>query len=328
MEKSGISKSHLSAMIKSKATQLGFTACGFAPANAVDEEQQQRFFGWLQKEYNGKMQYMANYTDKRMDPRELVPGALSVISLALNYHQKDFQPDDAWYKVSQYAAGLDYHYVIKEKLAILVEYIKEFTPVESHRIFADSAPVHERYWAIRAGLGWTGKNACLIIPQKGSFFFLSEIILDVELDYDTPFEKNHCGNCTRCMDACPTGAIVAPGQIDARRCTSYNTIELKDMIPTELRGKSQRFIFGCDICQNVCPHNKRFAKPYTESSFDALPSIRNWSRSDWENLDNPAFKKNFMKISSPISRAGFKKLKDNIDSARSADNHNPGNIAD
>jgi epoxyqueuosine reductase len=305
-------KKNLSDSIKTKAKELGFTTCGIARAEPVSEIQQNRFNSWIAEGYHGQMHYMTNHFQKRMDPAKLVEGARSVICLALNYHQKNHQHHHSLYRISQYAAGVDYHYVIKDKLSKLVEFIREQHPVENYRIFTDSAPVYERYWAIRAGLGWTGKNACLIIPGAGSYFFLAEVILDLELEYDQPFEKNHCGNCTRCLDACPTRAITAPGVIDARRCISYLTIEKKDDIPEEFHQSLCGNIFGCDICQEVCPFNVRFSSQTEEEAFKPLPAIKEWTKTEWETMDKTLFKGSFIRKHSPLSRAGFAKIANNI----------------
>jgi epoxyqueuosine reductase len=229
--------------IKSKALELGFSACGIAKAEPVEPLIKEKFSHWLQRGYHGTMEYMHNHYEKRMDPCQLVPGAHSVISLTINYHQKEFQHHKSHYKISQYAAGEDYHHVIKKKLFLLMELVVEKQPDINFRIFTDSAPVAERYWAQKAGLGNTGKNACLIIPRAGSYFFLAEIITDLKLEYDEPYEKDLCGKCTRCMDACPTGAITSPGEIDARKCISYLTIELKDDIADEVPPLSGSPIF-------------------------------------------------------------------------------------
>ncbi|TVQ17068.1 MAG: tRNA epoxyqueuosine(34) reductase QueG [Bacteroidetes bacterium] len=298
----------LAQRIKEKALELNFDAVGFAPAQSVNETHQKHLDQWLKNNYHGQMHYMANHKEKRTDPTLLVPGAKTVICLAMNYHQKDYQHPEAHYKVSQYAAGIDYHHTIKKKLYALLEFIREQTSSESARVFTDSAPVMERYWAQQCGLGASGKNSCLIIPRKGSYFFLAEIILDIELPYDTPFEKDLCGKCTRCMEACPTGAITSPGSIDARRCISYLTIELKDPIPEEFTGKTEGYIFGCDICQQVCPHNIKFATPCKEPGFEPVDAIKTFTRVQWEGLDKSTFRKSFTKAGSPLARVKPEKL--------------------
>ncbi len=305
-------KALLTKAIKDKALQMGFDACGIAKAEKVDTGHTLIYEQWLENKHHGQMHYMANHRDKRNDPTLLVPGSQSIISLAINYHLKDFQNPQSHYKVSQYAAGKDYHPVLKEKLYHLLAFIQKQTPVSGPRVFTDSAPVMERYWAQKAGLGAPGKNTCLILPRKGSYFFLAEIVVDVELEYDTPFEKDLCGKCTRCMDACPTRAIAAPGKLDARRCISYLTIELKEDIPPPLSSNTQQYIFGCDICQQVCPHNIKFAVPCSEPAFEPLPAIKEWSRETWEQMDKSTYRKNFVKTRSAFPRASFGKLKANM----------------
>lgn len=299
-------------LIKDKALSLGFDAVGFARVQPVNEKHTHEYLDWLSRDYHGKMQFMDNYKEQRLDPGVLVPGARTVISLAINYHQKDFQPEGAFYRISQYAAGIDYHQVIKHKLYHLLEYMNEQTGEVPARVFTDSAPVMERYWAQQAGLGAPGKNSCLILPKKGSYFFLSEIITGVELPYDQPYEKDPCGTCTRCMIACPTKAIVSPGKIDSRYCTSYLTIELKDDIPSMLAQQTKGYIFGCDICQNVCPHNTRFATPCTEEGFKPLPAVSSWQKEDWEGMEKNTYRHSFIKTHSPIARARYDKLKATI----------------
>jgi epoxyqueuosine reductase len=307
---------HIADLIKSEATELGFAACGITRADPVAARNTEHYFQWLDKGHQGKMQYMENNVDKRLDPGILVPDALSVVCLAFNYNQQNFQPDTTRYRISRYAAGEDYHYVLKEKLYHLLHVIQQQVEVKSARVFTDSAPVLERYWAQQAGLGAPGKNSNLIIPRKGSFFFLSEIILDIDLPADKPFEKDMCGKCTRCINACPTGAIVAPRIIDANKCTSYLTIELKEKMPAEMADKRENFIFGCDICQSVCPHNIKFATPCTEPRFKPLEAIATWSDEDWNTMDKSTFKKNFIKIRSPLARPGYDKIMDTIANTR------------
>ncbi len=302
----------LAHLIKEKALELHFDAVGFAAAQQVNEKHQHQFDQWLEHNFHGKMHYMANHREKRIDPTQLVPGAKTVICLAMNYHLEDYQPPEAHYKVSQYAAGIDYHYTIKKKLYTLLDFIREHTATDSARVFTDSAPVMERYWAQQSGLGSPGKNSCLILPRKGSYYFLAEIILDVELPADLPFEKDLCGKCTRCIEACPTQAITAPGLIDASRCISYLTIELKDPIPEEFSGKTEQYVFGCDICQQVCPHNIKFATPCREPDFEALEAIASFSKSQWETMDKSTFRKCFLKKGSPLARVKFEKLKNNL----------------
>ncbi len=308
-------KQSLKREIKNHAFKLGFDACGIAKAEKVEADHQNRFKSWTQKGMHHKMEYMTNHFEKRMHPELLVEGAKTIICLAVNYHQENFQPPGSYYKISSYAAGKDYHFVIKEKLYRLLQFIKEQTGVDNARVFTDSAPVLERYWAQKAGLGWIGKNSCLIIPKKGSFYFLAEIILDTELQDDKPFNKNHCGTCQQCMDACPVNAITEPGVIDARKCLSCLTIETKDPIPEKVRTKTRQYIFGCDICQQVCPHNKRFAQETTQSAFVPAQPIAAWQKEDWEKMDALDFKHLFVKPKTALSRIRFDKIKDNIKAA-------------
>ncbi len=304
----------LGLLIKHKAHNLGFDACGFARVEEVNHQHGSRLLQWLAEGHHGRMKYMENYREQRLDPSVLVPEAKSVVALAINYHQENFQPAEAHYKISQYAAGIDYHYVVKSKLYQLLEFIQQHIPAQNARVFTDSAPVLERYWAQRAGLGAPGKNSCLILPRKGSYFFLAEIILDVELCYDQPLEKDFCGTCSLCMDACPNKAIVEPGKIDARKCISYLTIELKDDVPEEFVGKTSQYIFGCDICQQVCPHNKSFATPCNEHDFQPLSAISLWNKADWDNLQKKTFRKHLLKTKSSLARVSFDKLMNSMKS--------------
>jgi len=307
----------LAQKIKQEALALGFDACGIATAGKLHEHEQS-FTQWLKSGRNAKMGYMENNIEKRLDPRKLVEGARSVILVALNYYPQKFQNTGSAAIVSKYAYGIDYHYVVREKLRRLSGKLLELVPEHQGREFTDSAPVLERAWAVKAGLGWVGKNACLIIPRKGSFFFLGELITNVGLSPDKPFEKDHCGNCSRCIEACPTGAIVAPKTIDARRCISYLTIELKDRIPETFRGKLKGRIFGCDICQDVCPHN-RFSAPTRETAFEQLQAIALWDTTEWKNLEKPRFNQMIKKALSPMARVKYEKLMDNISAALAAE---------
>ncbi len=298
----------LSALIKQRAQSLGFDACGIARAQKL-ESHEVRFNKWLEHGFHGSMDYMTRNLEKRLNPGELLPGAKSVIVVTQNYFpQKNNQESQ---RISKYAYGVDYHHVIKKKLGMLIQYMEELAPGIQSRGFTDSAPVLERAWAVEAGLGWTGKNACMIIPKKGSFFFLAEIITTLAIEPNLPFTKNHCGNCTRCMDACPTGAIVSPGQIDARKCLSYLTIEHKEAIPREVKENNKGWIFGCDTCQDVCPHN-RYSTPHTEPAFTPLHGIDTWTTQQWEHLEKSAFKAIFVKGSSPLGRVRYEKLKSNM----------------
>lgn len=300
-----------SAFIKQEAKRLGFEHCGISKAEFLEEEAP-RFEKWLHQNMYGQMSYMANYMDMRLDPRILVPGAKSVVSLMMNYYPEEKQTEDAP-KISKYAYGRDYHIVIRKKLKELLASIREHIGEVNGRVFVDSAPVLERTWAQKSGLGWIGKNAQLIRPGKGSFFFLAELIIDLELEHDGPI-KDYCGSCTRCMDACPTNAIVAPKVVDGSKCISYFTIELEEAIPQEMKGKMDNWVFGCDVCQDVCPWN-RFAKPHTEEKLKANPALLEMKESDWEEITEEVFSKTFS--GSPLQRTGYKGMKRNLDFLKS-----------
>jgi len=302
-----IQKSKYSSAIKAEAKRLGFLSCGISKAEFLEDEAP-RLEAWLKTERNGKMGYMENHFDKRLDPRLLVPGGKSVISVLLNYYSDDQQPEGAP-KISKYAYGADYHFVIKEKLKELFSFIHEEIGEVNGRVFVDSAPVMDRAWAEKSGLGWIGKNTNLITQKVGSYFFIAEMILDLDLEYDLP-TTDHCGTCTACIDACPTEAIVAPYQLDATKCISYLTIELKDQLPTEFQGKMDNWAFGCDVCQDVCPWN-RFSKQHNEPLFNSKPEILNYSKKDWEELTSETFNTIFK--NSAISRTKYEGLKRNID---------------
>lgn len=293
-------------LIKQKATELGFVYCGIAKAEFLEEEAP-RLENWLNRQMHGQMQYMENHFDKRLDPRLLVDGAKSVISLLLNYFPAEPQAADT-FQISKYAYGQDYHFVIKEKLKLLLQYIQEVVGEVSGRAFVDSAPVLDKAWAKKSGLGWVGKNSNLITPQVGSFYFIAELIVDLELEYDGPI-KDYCGTCTKCLDACPTGAIVEPYVVDGSKCISYFTIELKEQIPTEVSGKFGNWIFGCDICQDVCPWN-RFAKPHQEPAFNAPATLKEFSRQDWQEITAEVFREVFR--GSAVKRTGYHGLLRNI----------------
>jgi epoxyqueuosine reductase len=294
-------------LIKQLARELGFSYCGLSKAEFLEEEAP-RLEEWLRRGYHGKMKYMENHFDKRLDPRLLVPGAKSVVSLIYNYYpQKDLAQNDN-FKIAKYAYGEDYHFVIKEKLHELLFRLQEKAGQINGRVFVDSAPVMERTWARRAGIGWVGKNSLLLNRSMGSFFFLAELIIDLELEYDGPI-KDYCGTCTACMDACPTNAIPQPYVVDGSKCISYFTIELKEEIPEDVKGKFENWIFGCDICQDVCPWN-RFAQPHREPRFTPHPELEHLQRQDWIELTEEVFKKIFRK--SAVKRTGFKGLKRNI----------------
>jgi len=294
--------------IKSFAKTLGFDFCGIAKATRLDEDAQ-RLESWLNKGLHGKMKYMENYFDLRIDPTKLVPGAKSVITLLLNYFPSEQQRKDVPH-VSKYAYGKDYHEVIREKLKVFLQMIKENIGDVHGRGFADSAPVLEKTWAQKSGLGWIAKNGNLITKQYGSFFFIATLIVDLELEYDDPFTKDFCGTCTMCIDVCPTNAILDDKVIDGSKCISYFTIELKDMlIPDKMKGQFANKMFGCDICQDVCPWN-RFSKPTKEVAFTPLPQILNFTTTDWEDLTEESFKIIFK--DSPLKRSKYEGIKRNL----------------
>ncbi|MDJ1502760.1 tRNA epoxyqueuosine(34) reductase QueG [Xanthocytophaga agilis] len=296
-------------LIKQKASELGFAFCGVSKADFLEEEAP-RLEQWLNQNKHGQMAYMANYFDKRLDPRLLVEDARSVISLAFNYFpEKELFTDTDDLKVSKYAYGTDYHYVVKDKLKALIQFIEEEIGEVNGRAFVDSAPVLEKAWAKKSGLGWVGKHSNLLNRQMGSFFFLGELILDLELEEDGPV-KDYCGTCTRCIDACPTDAITEPYVVDGSKCISYFTIELKEQIPADVKGKFENWIFGCDICQDVCPWN-RFAKPNQESQFQPSEALQHMKRADWEEITEEVFKVLFK--DSPVKRTKLAGLKRNID---------------
>jgi len=293
--------------IKSEASRLGFSFCGISKAEFLEEEAP-RLEKWLNEKMHGKMHYMENHFDKRLDPTKLVEGSKSVISLLYNYYPKQEQRHDS-YKISKYAFGEDYHYVIKHRLKDLVAFINDEIGDINARVFVDSAPVLDRAWAKKSGLGWIGKNSMLINKQQGSFFFLAEIILDLELEYDSPI-TDHCGTCTACIDACPTDAILPNNVVNGSKCISYFTIELKDeVIPNEVKGKFEDWVFGCDICQDVCPWN-RFSITHNETRFTPYNELLNYSKNEWEELTEDIFQELFKK--SALKRTKFKGLKRNI----------------
>lgn len=297
-----------SELIKQKAAELGFDACGIARARKLVEEEK-GLKAYLEANYNGKMAYMANHFDKRLDPTELVPGAKSVIVVMLNYFPHKMQKGLDVPLISKYAYGTDYHFVVKEKLQQLFDFIdKKLSPVNG-RVFTDSAPVLERAWAVEAGLGWIGKNGLLLNKKLGSFFVIGEIIIDLELQYDQTYTNEHCGSCKQCLSACPTRALVKPYVLDSRKCISYLTIELKDEIPLEFKPKLMRRVFGCDICQDVCPWNRK-AKPHKTEALNPNPRLLEMSKEEWNTLTKEDFNELFRK--SAVKRAGYKKLMKNI----------------
>lgn len=298
----------ISRFIKNEAQKLGFMFCGIAKADFLEDEAP-RLEAWLKNGFHGEMQYMENHFDKRLDPRKLVDGARSVISLALNYYPHDRQTDPAAPKISKYAYGTDYHLVIKEKLKGLLQAIREQAGNINGRAFVDSAPVLDKAWAKRSGIGWVGKNANLINKNSGSFFFLAELIVDLELEYDVPATYDHCGTCTRCIDACPTDAIVSPYVVDGSKCISYLTIELKNEIPAHFKNKMDNWMFGCDICQDVCPWNK-FSVFHNEPAFDPPEKLLDISKTEWQEITEETFRLVFK--NSPVKRTKYQGLKRNI----------------
>ncbi len=299
--------------IKEEAKRLGFLSCGISRAEFLEEEAP-RLEKWLKQGMQGEMRYMENHFDKRLDPRRLVDGAKSVISLLLNYYPSEEQVPDT-YKISKYAYGQDYHHVIKAKLRELQAFISREIGEVNGRAFVDSAPVLDKVWAARSGLGWIGKHSNLLTQQVGSFYFIAELIIDLELEYDTPV-TDHCGSCTACMDACPTEAIIQPYVVDGSKCISYLTIELRDEIPTSFRDKMDDWAFGCDVCQDVCPWN-RFSKPHSEPLFNPHPDLLGMSKKDWEEITEEVFQKVFK--GSAVKRTKFKGLKRNISFLNSSD---------
>ncbi len=298
----------ISNSIKNTAKNIGFDYCGISKVQVLDDDAR-RLESWLSKGMHGKMQYMENYFDMRIDPSKLVQGAKSVITLMMNYFPASQQKNEAP-KIAKYAYGNDYHEVIREKLKQLIALIKLEVGNINGRGFVDSAPVLERTWAQKSGLGWIGKNGNLINKQSGSFFFIATLIVDVELEYDAGVAKDYCGTCTKCIDTCPTEAILPDKVVDGSRCISYFTIELKDaLIPGAMKGKFDNWMFGCDVCQDVCPWN-RFSKPNNEINFTPIPAILNFSTSDWEELTEENFKLIFK--NSPIKRSKFEGIKRNL----------------
>jgi len=300
-------KSKYTQFIKSEAQRLGFLSCGISKAGFLEDEAP-RLEQWLNKQMNGQMSYMENNFDKRLNPTLLVDDAKSVVSLLLNYYPSEFQNQDS-YKISKYAYGQDYHFVIKEKLKELLFSIQSTIGEVSGRAFVDSAPILDKAWAAKSGLGWLGKNSNLLTQKVGSFYFIAELIIDLELEYDNA-TTDHCGTCTACIDACPTHAIVAPYVVDGSKCISYFTIELKENIPHEMKGKFDDWAFGCDVCQDVCPWNK-FSKAHKEPLFNPNSELLSMSKKDWTEITEETFKVVFK--NSPLKRAKFEGLKRNID---------------
>lgn len=293
-------------LIKAESKRLGFLSCGISKAGFLEEEAP-RLEAWLNKNHHGQMAYMENHFDKRLNPTLLVEDAKSVISLLLNYYPSEEQNTDS-YKISKYAYGQDYHFVIKEKLKELLDTIQSEIGAVSGRAFVDSAPVLDKAWAAKSGLGWIGKNSNLISQKTGSFYFIAELIVDLELEYDTP-TTDHCGTCTACIDACPTEAIVSPYVVDGSKCISYFTIELKDNLPQEMKGKFNDWMFGCDVCQDVCPWN-RFSKPHSEPLFNPSKELLSFTKKDWEEITEDTFNKVFK--NSAVKRTKLSGLSRNI----------------
>lgn len=298
----------LTESIKAEALRLGFSACGIAKADYLEPEA--RYLEhWLNQNQHGEMSYMANHFDKRVDPRKLVEGAKSVISLSYNYFTTQKQTDPAAPKLAMYAYGKDYHMVIKEKLEQILAFIKQQAGDVQGRCFVDSAPVLEKAWAKRSGLGWIGKNTNLLTKRQGSYFFLAELIIDLELEYDGP-TKDYCGTCTKCIDACPTQAIFEPYKVDASKCISYFTIELKsELLPSSYKGQFENWMYGCDICQQVCPINSQ-STPHKEPQFNASEELLGMTKQEWETLSEERFKKLFK--NSAVKRTKYGGLTRNI----------------
>lgn len=294
-------------LIKQKASALGFDYCGISKAEKLEDEEP-KLETWLTKGYHGKMSYMENHFDKRLDPTKLVEGAKSVITLMYNYYPGPEEDTKSSYKFAKYAYGKDYHYVLKDKLKSFLAHLQEEIGDIGGRVFVDSAPVMERQWAAKSGLGWLGKNTLLINKNHGSFFFLAELVLDLELEYDGPI-KDYCGTCTKCLDACPTGALTEARILDGSKCISYFTIELKEAIPSEFKDTYENWIFGCDICQDVCPWN-RFSKRHKESEFEKSKGVETLITEGWIDITVEVFNKLFK--DSPIKRAKYQGLKRNI----------------
>ena len=294
------------AFIKAEAKRLGFMSCGISKAGFLEEEAP-RLEKWLKDNMNGEMQYMENHFDKRLDPTKLVEGSKSVISLLLNYYPSETQEEGS-YKISKYAYGRDYHFVIKDKLKELLHSIQSEIGDVHGRAFVDSAPVLDKAWAVKSGLGWMGKHSNVLSKKTGSFYFIAELIVDLDLEYDMPV-TDHCGSCTACIDACPTQAIVEPYKVDGSKCISYFTIELKEAIPTSVKGSFDDWMFGCDVCQDVCPWN-RFSTSHSEPLFDPNPKLLSNTKKDWEEITQEVFSEIFKK--SAVKRTKYTGLLRNI----------------
>ena len=303
-----MNKQVITQQIKQKAFELGFSFVGISKATFLEQEAR-RLEDWLKDKRHGKMSYMENYFDKRTDPRLLVDDAKSVITVLQNYYTQQKQTDSTAPKISMYALGKDYHFIIKEKLRKLHQFINEHIGEVNARGFVDSAPVLDKAWAEKSGLGWIGKHSNLINKQQGSYFFIGELIVDLELEPDGPI-KDYCGTCTKCIDACPTEAIIQPYVVDGSKCISYLTIELKDQIlPAEFKGKMDNWMFGCDICQQVCPWNK-FSIQHEEPWFNPNERLLNFTKKEWDELSKDTFNEVFKK--SPVKRAKFEGVNRNL----------------
>lgn len=303
----------IAGLIKAAAIELGFTACGISRASFLEDEAK-RLEQWLSSGMHAGMQYMEKNFEKRADPRRLFEGAKSVISVLHNYFPGDFQKDTLAPVVAKYAYGSDYHFVIKHKLNRLLEIINKAAGNTKGRGFVDSAPVLDRAWAVRSGLGWIGKNNCLIANEKGSFFFIGEIVADIELPPDKPFDENKCGDCRLCIDACPTGALTAPYLLVARKCISYLTTQHKGALPEKMKGSMQNRVYGCDICQDVCPYNRNCV-PHSEPLLKPHPEMLKLSAGEWQNMEKEMFSRIFGR--SVIGRSGFKMVKRNLEFLKS-----------
>ena len=301
-----MNKTQQSQFIKAEAKRLGFLSCGISKAGFLEEEAP-RLEKWLKNNANGEMRYMENHFDKRLDPTKLVEGSKSVVSLLLNYFPSEIQNPES-YQLSKYAYGTDYHFVIKDKLKELLHSIQDEIGDVHGRAFVDSAPVLDKAWAAKSGLGWIGKHSNLLTQQIGSFYFIAELIIDLDLEYDH-VTTDHCGTCTACIDACPTEAITEPYVVDGSKCISYFTIELKENIPTEFKGQFNDWMFGCDICQDVCPWN-RFSKAHSEPLFNPHPELLSMTKKDWEEITKDTFNKVFKK--SAVKRTKFEGLNRNV----------------
>lgn len=299
----------ISDLIKAKANELGLADCAILPVSFLNEEED-RLKSWLSQNMHGEMNYMQGNIDKRLDPGKLIDNAKTIIVVLQNYYTDRIQEDNSAPVISKYAYGTDYHFILKDKLKILFQFISDEIAPCSGRPFVDSAPVLERAWARRAGLGWIGKNSNLISTEHGSFFFIGELIIDIELPYDDPKPiTDHCGRCTKCIDACPTKAIVADRVVDARLCISYQTIEKKGELDHSLKGKFENRVFGCDICQDVCPWNLK-AKPHNEPGFEPHPNLLQLKKEEWGQMDRPVFNELFK--NSAVKRTGFKGIHRNM----------------